>query len=88
MPNPPRKGQVPVGPNQFKEGELVEVTDSKEPWTEYHLADGSLLRFKAIVSEVWRITGEFDAEGNPVYTLKTQQVMNVIAPDNLKKPRA
>lgn len=61
------------------------VTDSKEPWQEYQLIDGSTIRLKAIVSEIWRVDGEYDAEGNPLYAVKSQVFSSVHAPEHLKR---
>ena len=80
-----KKGKVPVGPGQFKDAELVEVIKSDEKWNVYELDDGAQIKMKPAVVEVWRIENEYDAEGNPAYFLKMQNVMHVNSPDNLKK---
>jgi len=70
-----------------KEAELVEVTSSQEPWSQYLLSDGSVLRTKAVVTEVWRVVDEYDADGNPLYVMKSGGVLVVNAPDELRKPQ-
>jgi hypothetical protein len=50
------------------------------------LADGSLVRTKVVVSEVWKILSEFNAEGDPIYVVKAQVVTGTIAPEHLRKP--
>ena len=70
-----------------KEAELVEVTSSSEPWATYLLADGSHLKQKVVLSEVWRVIDEYDNEGNPVYVLKSNGIINIQAPDELKRPQ-
>ena len=69
-----------------KEAELVEVTSSSEPWSNYLLQDGTTVRMKMILSEVWRVIDEYDNEGNPVYVLKSSGIVNIQAQDDLKRP--
>jgi hypothetical protein len=68
-----------------KDAERVEIVRTDEEWNNYTLEDGSQLRIKQVATEVWRIIGEYDLEGNPLYILKTAGVMLVTAPENLKK---
>lgn len=68
-----------------KESELVDITDSKENWNEYLLADGTVLRMRGVLTEVWRVLDEFDADGNPRYILKSSNITSVNAPDALRK---
>ena len=69
-----------------KDAEMVEAVETNEPWTVYKLQDGSVLKLKTVATEIWRVIDEFDAEGNPQYVVKSGLVMNVQAPDKLKKP--
>jgi hypothetical protein len=86
MPNPPRKMKLSPGPGQpAKDVESVEVRNSAEPWTQIDLADGSTIKLRSVVSEVWRVTGEYDAEGNPIYIVKHQTIMNVTPAELLTK---
>ena len=82
----PRRCKVPAGPNQQpKDAVSVDVTDSKEPWSEYSLSDGTLLKIKLVLTEVWKIDNEYDADGNPAYVCKLSNVTNAIAPEALKR---
>jgi len=84
---PPIRRKITVQPGQPpKEAELVEVTSAQEQWNQYLLADGSVLKTKAVVTEVWRIIGEYDADGNPSYVLRSGGVLVVNAPEELRKP--
>lgn len=86
MPGIRRKITVtPDGPS--KDGELVEVQQSSEQWNQYLLADGSVIRFKAVVTEVWRLVDEYDSEGNPAYIVRSRNVVTVTAPEELTKPQ-
>lgn len=57
----------------------------KEEWNEYDLEDGTTLRMKAVVSDVVRIEGHYDQENNPVYVVRSSNIVVVSSPDNLKK---
>ena len=64
----------------------VAVSESTERWTEVKLEDGSVVRLKPVVIAAARIFGRFDPDGNPVYSLKVNQVMVVAsAPEHLRK---
>jgi hypothetical protein len=81
-----RKGTVNVDPGQTpKPAELMDVLKSDEKWNVYQLDDGTELRMRPSVIEVWRLIDEYDAEGNPQYVVKAAGVMSVFAPDSLKK---
>lgn len=56
-----------------------------EEWNEYDLEDGTTIRLKAVVTDIVRLNGEYDQEGNPVYIVKSGNMMVVKAPDELKK---
>jgi hypothetical protein len=66
-------------------GELVPIQNTQESWNQYLLQDGSLLKMKMVVTDIYRVEGEFDPEGNPVYMVKSSQIMSVNAPDDLKR---
>jgi hypothetical protein len=67
------------------DAESVEVQKSDERWNEYQLADGTVLRVRQIVTEVWRLEDQYDAEGNPQYVLKSAGILVVKSPDSLKR---
>jgi len=74
---------------QFQ-GEEVDATEvdfqtRKEDWNEYQLMDGSVIKMKAVVGDIVRIEGKFDNEGNPVYVVRSNNVLMVRSPDNLKR---
>ncbi len=76
----------PGGP--LKDVELVEVQQSTEQWSQYLLSDGSVVRLKIVVTEVWRVIGEFDNDGNPLYMVKSSNIMAVNAPENIRRPES
>jgi hypothetical protein len=52
-------------------GESVNIVEQKEPWAEYHLEDGTIIRMKQTVLQVVKMD-ELDLNGKPVYTMQTQ----------------
>jgi hypothetical protein len=64
----------------------VAVAESTERWSEVHLEDGTVLRLKPVVVGAIRVDGQYDQDGNPVYSLKVNQIMIVgSAPEHLRK---
>ena len=57
----------------------------REEWNEYDLEDGSTLRMKTIVSDVVRVPDEYDNENNPVYVVKSTNMLIAKSPDHIKK---
>ena len=64
----------------------VDVNQSGERWNEYFLEDGTVLKMKLVLKKVFKVDGEFDEEGNPVYVMQSTNVTSVSAPGDLKKP--
>lgn len=56
-----------------------------EHWNEYLLTDGSVVRLKAVVTEILKVDGKFDNEGNPVYVVKSANVVTVSASDRARE---
>jgi len=63
----------------------IEFQTRKEDWNEYQLMDGSVVKMKLVVSEIFRLEGMYDNEGNPVYHIKSANVAAIRAPDTLKR---
>jgi hypothetical protein len=55
----------------------VEVLEAKEAWSEYRLADGTVLRVKPIMISVTRIEDAETTTGEPVYTMKSTLITDV-----------
>ena len=66
------------------EGTQVDFESVAEPWASYKLSDGSMLKVRTIVTAVLRLEGEFDAAGNPIYTVSSQTIVQVNAPKNMR----
>lgn len=83
---PKKRGKVPVpGSKDLVDAEYIDIVSSKEPWTEYELSDGSMLKIRSLATEVWRVDNEYDPEGNPMYVVKSAGIMSVTAPESLKR---
>jgi hypothetical protein len=58
----------------------VDVLEAKECWSEYRLADGTVLRVKPIMIAVTRVDDMEGAGGEPVYNMKSTLVTDVRSP--------
>ncbi|MBI3995601.1 MAG: hypothetical protein HY349_06470 [Nitrospirae bacterium] len=66
-------------------GDLVPVQQVQEGWSQYLLTDGSIVKMKIVVTDVFRVDNKYDAEGNPIYYVKSTNVVSVNAPEELKR---
>ncbi len=73
------------GPNGPVDADELGFRPLNEPWTEYLLDDGTVVRLKLVVTAAYRLEDQYDTEGNPVYVLTSTNVLKVSAPDNLRK---
>jgi hypothetical protein len=80
-----RRIKVALPGNVIKEGVEVHMISSDERWSSVTLEDGTTIRMKQTVTQVIKIEGEFDPEGNPMYVTKTANLMVVDAPDALRR---
>ena len=86
---PPTRRKMVLQPGQPpKDVEPVSVTSSQENWNEYLLSDGSVLKTKTVLTEAFRVIGEYDAEGNPSYVIRQGGILVVNAPEELRKPQS
>ena len=67
------------------EAERIEITHSDDPWLLYDLDDGTKLRIRIVVSSVFRLNGKYTPDGDPVYVVRSQNVVAADVPDELKK---
>lgn len=63
----------------------VEANQSNEHWNQYLLEDGSLLKLKTVVAEIFRVIGQYDNRGNPMYIVRSGNMVSVVAPEGLMK---
>jgi hypothetical protein len=78
---------VKIG-DRMVEGEIVDFETAKEDWNIYKLADGSAIRFKAVVYKIIR-TNEVNSNGEPVYHVEWTPMLVPNIPEELvkKKPQ-
>jgi len=58
------------------EGEFVAFTPIQEDWNEYRVGD-YIVKLKLIVSDIFQANDKLDPQGNPVFYVKSQNVVNV-----------
>jgi len=78
-----------VSPLSHREVEAIEVDFEAdvEPWSTYKLSDGTTLKLRTTVTGVFRLEGEHDQMGNPLYNVSHTTLIRVInVPKNLKGP--
>ena len=80
-----RKVKVKMPDGREVDATVVDITSSQETWNQYLLADNTILKTKAVTMECYRVDGEYDPEGNPLYMLKGTSIMSAQVPDAMKK---
>ncbi len=81
--------RIPVGKDARGETVLaapIEYKPVQESWNTYSLEDGTTIRMKTIVTSVLR-TDLKDANGVPVYVVRSQNVIDVRPGSKKKVPR-
>ncbi len=81
------KKTVKLGNRQVS-GELVPFESREEPWCVYRCSDGTILRVKLVVSQIVRVDGLYTGEGDPVYVVKSSNVISTEVPEALRKTDA
>jgi hypothetical protein len=49
---------------------LLDVKTVAEPWAEYELEDGTQVRIKPVLAQVFRVIDRYQPNGDPVYGLQ------------------
>lgn len=80
-----RKRKLRTDDGQEIEATVMTFQEGGEHWNEYLVADGTLVRIKLVATEVLRLDGQYDPEGNPLYLVRSTNVTHVSAPDDLRK---
>jgi len=70
---------------QMRDAVIVDFEADKESFSTYILHDGTSLKIKAVLTEVLRIEGLYQPNGDPVYGVQAQQVLAVNAAESLRK---
>lgn len=84
---PEKKMKIPLFGHEVEAIE-VPIQKSIESHNDYELADGSTIRLKVVATSVLRLVGQYNPDGDPIYLVKSGQVVTVVeAPDNLRRKR-
>jgi uncharacterized protein (DUF2126 family) len=63
----------------------VEVEHADDPWMIFHLEDGTTLKIRFVLSDVFRLQDKWTPDGDPVYVARSQNVVVALVPDELKR---
>lgn len=70
--------------NKMFTGQSVDFAPTAEPFSQYTLLDGTVVRVKTVLIDAVRLNTYSD-NGEPVYQFQFQQVLAINAPDSLKR---
>jgi hypothetical protein len=57
----------------------VQVVEGEEPFVQYKLEDGTVLKVKNVATSVLRVDGEYLPDGNPVYLFLSTPAVSVVS---------
>jgi hypothetical protein len=57
----------------------IEILEAREKWSEYRLADGTVLRLKPVMIAIFRNNGQYTPDGDPIYNMKSTLITDVRA---------
>ncbi len=81
-----RKKTVKDLRGQSVSGVVVGIAESVERFSVITLEDGTILKTKLTAIEAIRLDGQWDSDGNPVYNLRSQNIVVIDeSPEKLKK---
>lgn len=80
-----KKVKIPFG-GGIIDGEVMPVNVSHEEWCEHVLADGTIIRIKAVVLRVIKVPGKLDPMGNQAFVIQSNNVVVVESPEQLGEP--
>jgi hypothetical protein len=63
----------------------VFINSTSEHWSEFMLEDGAVVKAKIVGTKVFKVPGEYDGDGNPLYLLRSVNVVAVTVPEALKR---
>jgi len=81
---PANSRKVPLPDGRVVDGIALPFQGS-DNWNEYFVDDGTVIRIKLVATEIVKVDGEFDQQGNPLYVVASTNLAVVSAPDHLKK---
>jgi len=89
MPPIPRKKRLiwPPASGQEVEGTVVQVENQVENPSTYNLEDGTQLRMRTVLTEVIRLEGIYNDEGETIYVLKSQNIVTSNVAEKYRRPK-
>jgi hypothetical protein len=63
----------------------IDFETVREDWNEYTLEDGTILKFKTVVSSIIRTEDYDPMTGNPTYHVRSTNMVRVKVPEELKR---
>jgi hypothetical protein len=81
----PRTRKIRGSDGREHEAEPVGFRTSGEHFNEYLLDDGSVLRIKLVLTDVWRVKNTYDTYGDPASLVRHSEVTAVDVPDHLSE---
>jgi len=67
------------------EVDQMEVAEAGEQWSSYKLKDGTTVRLKPVAISIFRAQDLYNEDGEPVYIVRSQNIIAADVPDELKK---
>ena len=74
-----RKRQIPIQGQGLVDVTEVGFRSTGEYWNEYLLDDGTVARIKLVVANVFRVDGQTDNKGQPVYMIESTNIASISA---------
>lgn len=84
---PPEKRKIPIAGGGEADATLMPFQVGNESWNEYLLEDGTVLRVKLVATEIMRVDNAYNGDGDPVYLIKSQNVVASSVPEKLRKKK-
>lgn len=75
-----KKVKMNIG-GKMVEGESMTFKATEEPWTIYKLDDGSIIKLRPVVSDIFRLAVKDPVTGLPQYMIRASNVVSVEPPD-------
>lgn len=63
----------------------MEFVEELNPLCIWRLRDGSIIKSRVVLMHCERVEGSFNPDGSPMYALGWQQVLYVVAPEELRR---
>ena len=83
---PEKKRKIPLLGREVDVTE-VPITQRGDQVAEYALEDGSIIRFAAVPTSVFRLDDQWNADGSPVYLVVHGSIVTTVEwPPRLQKP--